>query len=500
MDMHTIFSAAKGSLRRAAGAALKSALSPGKVILALLVKRLAILLVPYLVPLVAIFFMFFFVYGILFLIPRYIVEDVKSYGGSLTDKVVAIFSTGRRDSWTLGDDRKLYEKYIELDRKWLNKFMDQETLDSSMVSHREGNAAEEDVTVKKVWGRFYDSDSGIPAERPQVKQHSVSWALLAAVDRVLGDPVITGLPERRPDPGGHFKRLEPVLKWQTFELYYHCSWTERTGSGENRSSVRYTKTYRHSIRLLAEVQSYEADKMVYNWESKRYHHRDPHSDFVEEAVYPALANSRSRGPYFQKLKDLLSGRGLSKASNLELVLNLAMNYDDEFKYNTGIISGNLAELLVDTEGATHFPSGNAGGFQWPAGKYMTVTSGYGWRTHPVLGGLRFHKGVDIAMPRGTPVLSAWPGRVILAGWVTGYGQTVIIDHGKYRTLYAHLLSCSVDPGREVGMGEEIGKADSTGMSTGDHLHFEIRSGAGHTEYHDPVALFNSASAGEGVIK
>lgn len=492
MDMHILLRTVEGACSRAAGAVPGFALRLGKRLLVVLLKRLAVLLIPYLVPLLAAFLMFFFVYGILFLIPRYIAGDVRSGSSSLMDNVVAIFTTGWRDSWTLHDDRRLYEKYAELDRKWLNNFMDQEALDNSKVSQSEGNAAEEGITVKKVWGRFYDSDSGIPAERSQLKQHSVSWALLAAVDRVLGDTVITGLPERRPDPGGHFKRLEPVLKWQTFELYYHRSWTEKDGSGENRGPVRYTRTYRHNIRLLTEVQSYEADKIIYSWESKRYQHRDPDSDFAEEAVYPALVNSRSRGPYFQRLRDLLSEKGLVKTSNLELVLNLAMNYDNEFKYNTGIISGNMIELFIDTEGAAQYTASHGGRFQWPAGEYTAVTSGFGWREHPVLGGLRFHKGVDIAMPRGAPVLSALPGRVMLAGWVTGYGQTVIIDHGKYRTLYAHLLYCSVDPGQEVGMGEEIGKADSTGMSTGDHLHFEIRSGAGQTQYHDPLTLYNTA--------
>ncbi|MFZ5648960.1 MAG: M23 family metallopeptidase [Bacillota bacterium] len=474
----------------------RAAANTGKRLLAMIVKRLVVLLIPYLVPLLAILFMFFFIYGVLFLIPKYIVEDVKATEGNLIDKVVAIFTAGRRDDWTLDDDQKLYQKYLVLDREWLNRFMDQDTLDNSRVSQREGNAADEKATVKQVWGRFYDSDSGLPAERLQVKPHSVSWALLAAVDRVLGDPVITGLPGRRPDPEGHFKKLEPVLEWQTFELYYRRSWTEISGSGENSSSKKYTKIYRHNIRLLTGVQSYEADKTVYQWESKRYQYSDPQNDSVEEAVYPVLAKSRSQGPYFQKLRDLLADNGLVKTSNLELVLNLAMNYDNEFEYSVGLISGNMAELLIDTESPTYSPAGPMERFRWPAGKYTAITSGFGWRTHPVLGGLRFHKGVDIAVPRGEPVLSAWPGKVILAGWVSGYGQTVIIDHGKYRTLYAHLMSCSVGPGREVDSGEEIGRADSTGMSTGDHLHFEIRSGAGETEYHDPVELYNSAAGGE----
>jgi len=324
-----------------------------------------------------------------------------------------------------------------------------------------------------------------------VKPHGVSWALLASVDRVLGDPVITGQPGRQPDPPGHFERLKPDLKWQNFELYYRRSWTEYSGSGENRRPKRYTIVYRHNIRLLTEVRSYEAEKITYQWEPKRHHHEDPRTDLVEEAVYPVFVKSQYRGPYFQKLRDLLAEVDLVKTSNLELILQLAMNYDDEFKYNTGIISGNMAELIIDTENTVGYKIGPLGKFNWPAGQYKSITSGYGWREHPILGGISFHKGTDIALPRGAPVFSAWDGEVLLADWVTGYGRTVIINHGKYRTLYAHLLSFPVRPGQEVSQGQEIAKADSTGLSDGDHLHFEIRSGLGETEYHDPVLLYKS---------
>jgi len=463
-----------------------------------LLKKLVIWLVAYLSPVLLIILLFFFVYCILFLIPKYIVEDVLKNGGSQHGRVVAIFNTGERDDWKLGDDRDLYNSYMDLDRKWTGSFIDQEALDNSPVQYHEGNGADGGSTVKQIWGRFYDKDSGIPAERSQVKPHGVSWALLAAVDRVLGDPVITGQPGRKPDPRGHFKRLEPELKWQDFELYYYRSWTEYRGSGENHKPERFTTVYRHNIRLLSEVKSYEAEKITYQWEKKRYYFKDPQSGFVEEAVYPVFVNSHNQGPYFQKLRELLAEEDLVKISNLELILYLAMNYDDEFKYNVGIISGNMAELIIDTENTRRLKTALLGKFQWPAGQYREITSGYGWREHPILGGIRFHKGTDIALPRGAPVFSAWDGEVILADWVTGYGQTVIIDHGKYRTLYAHLMSFSVRPGQEVRQGQEIARADSTGLSDGDHLHFEIRSGAGETEYHDPVLLFGSLPGEEAV--
>lgn len=460
-------------------------------------RRLALWLLSFLAPIFILLLLFFFIYSVLFLIPKYIVKEAQDLGGNMKGRVVAIFSTGDRDDWKLEDDQKLYEKYVKLDRDWLNNFMDQETLENSEVHHYEGNAAVKGTRVKEVWGRFFEKDSGIPAERSQVKQHSVSWALLAAVDRVLGDPVITGLKGRSPQPEDHFKRLEPKLEWQDFELFYRCSWTEVSGSGENARSKKFTRIYSHKIKLLTGVQSYEAEKITYRWETKRYFYKDPRSNLVEEAVYPVLKNVTHKGPYFKKLSDLLKDNQLVKESDLELVINLAMNYDDEFKYNISLISGNLAELYLDTENSTYLLKGSPGRYRWPVGENKTITSGYGWREHPVLSGLRFHKGVDIAVPSGTPVLSAWDGKVVLSGWVSGYGKTVIIDHGLYRTLYAHLMSFETEEGREVRQGEQIGRADSTGLSTGDHLHFEVRSGAGETYYHDPVALYYALAGGKG---
>ena len=468
----------------------------GRRLLALIMKKTVLWLLACISPLLAPLVLFFFVYSLLFLIPRYIVQDLQASQGDSRGRAAAIFTTGGRDDWKPADDQALYKNYRELDRNWLEGFMDQETLDNSRVGHSEGNAAREEARVKEVWGRFYEKDSGLPAERAQVKQHSLSWALLAAVDRVLGDPVISGLPGRRPRPEDHFIYLEPKLKWREFELYYHRSWTEPSGDKGGSETRRRTMTYRHTIRLLAEVQSYEAERVIYQWEARRHRRSYPRADLVEEAVYPVLKGVRQQGPYFQRIRDLLADNGLVRKSDLELLLYLAMNYDQEFKFNLALISGNLAELYTDTENPSFIPAGPYGRYCWPTGGYRQVTSGYGWRLHPVLGGLRFHKGIDIAVPAGTPVLAAWDGRVALAGWVEGYGKTVIIDHGGRRTLYAHLMAFGVDPGREVSQGQIIGKADSSGLSTGHHLHFEIRSGTGETGYHDPLELFGGLP-GEG---
>lgn len=105
-----------------------------------------------------------------------------------------------------------------------------------------------------------------------------------------------------------------------------------------------------------------------------------------------------------------------------------------------------------------------------------ITSLFGWRTHPVEGGQRFHSGTDLGAPMGTPVLAAYAGKVALADFLGGYGLAVAIDHnqGTQQTLYGHLSEIFVKPGELVKQGMVIGRVGSTGLSTGPHLHFEFR--------------------------
>lgn len=104
-----------------------------------------------------------------------------------------------------------------------------------------------------------------------------------------------------------------------------------------------------------------------------------------------------------------------------------------------------------------------------------ITSGYGMRFHPILRRNRLHAGIDFGAPTGTPIRAAADGVVILAQRKGGYGNTVVIEHGGgVQTLYAHCSRMLVGPGARVRQGQVIARVGSTGLSTGPHLHFEIR--------------------------
>lgn len=108
-----------------------------------------------------------------------------------------------------------------------------------------------------------------------------------------------------------------------------------------------------------------------------------------------------------------------------------------------------------------------------------VSSGYGWRIHPILNRRIFHNGIDLRGATGTPVRAAGSGRVIMAQWWSGYGNSVVIQHGgDVTSIYAHLSRFGTSLGRDVNEGEVIGYVGCTGLCTGPHLHFEVReSGA-----------------------
>lgn len=104
-----------------------------------------------------------------------------------------------------------------------------------------------------------------------------------------------------------------------------------------------------------------------------------------------------------------------------------------------------------------------------------LTSGFGMRNHPVLGGRRAHAGIDLAAPTGTPVYATADGVIGRADWYSSYGLYISINHGaSMETRYAHLSRLAVAAGDNVKKGDLIGYVGSTGRSTGPHLHYEVR--------------------------
>lgn len=136
------------------------------------------------------------------------------------------------------------------------------------------------------------------------------------------------------------------------------------------------------------------------------------------------------------------------------------------------VANMIRRSQMSSAGYSGAPAG-AGGMIWPISG--PITSEFGWRTHPIFGTARFHSGLDIGGDYGIPIYAAAGGTVIYAGWISGYGNAVIIDHGGgVTTLYGHNDSLNVSEGENVAQGQVIAMCGSTGNSTGPHCHFEVR--------------------------
>ncbi len=138
-------------------------------------------------------------------------------------------------------------------------------------------------------------------------------------------------------------------------------------------------------------------------------------------------------------------------------------------------SQQLEAIIRQYQSGTTGSQAGTGTFTWPTPGCTRTTDEYGMRLHPILGERRLHTGMDIAASMGDTIVAADSGTVIFAGWMSGYGQVIIVDHNNgLSTLYAHQSSFLVSKGATVDKGQAIGKVGSTGWSTGPHLHFEVR--------------------------
>ncbi len=123
---------------------------------------------------------------------------------------------------------------------------------------------------------------------------------------------------------------------------------------------------------------------------------------------------------------------------------------------------------------------DGGMFAFPAPSYTKISDDYGNRIHPTLGVEKFHNGIDLAAPNGSPILAAYDGEVVAASYSSSMGNYVMIDHGdSLYTIYMHASALYVSKGDAVTKGQQIAAVGSTGRSTGPHLHFGVRKNGGY---------------------
>ncbi|MEN6316058.1 MAG: peptidoglycan DD-metalloendopeptidase family protein [Clostridiaceae bacterium] len=189
----------------------------------------------------------------------------------------------------------------------------------------------------------------------------------------------------------------------------------------------------------------------------------------------------------QQAKELLEQKASDKQENIKSLISSRTEVESEISRSQAALKkleDEVDALLAESKklngiikNLTSKKKYVGGSMVWPCPGYTEITSRYGMRKHPILRKYKMHTGIDIGAPKNSSIVAANKGTVIMAQYDKsgGYGRMVVIDHGDgITTLYAHCNSLLVKVGAEVKQGQVIAKVGSTGLSTGYHLHFEVR--------------------------
>lgn len=193
-----------------------------------------------------------------------------------------------------------------------------------------------------------------------------------------------------------------------------------------------------------------------------------------------------------EFKELLDRSGVSDVSDCDKLLVVYQSYhinrgyidfangsyspDNAMKYCQNNNLGNYFNYNFAEQVSFFLNSfSNTGSFIYPLESYHNISSPFGYRHSPTHGNYELHSGTDFPAPKGTPVLASMDGIVQRSGVMGGYGNCVVIKHNAtFTTYYGHNSSLAVSPGEQVKQGQVIAYVGSTGNSTGNHCHFEIR--------------------------
>ncbi len=236
---------------------------------------------------------------------------------------------------------------------------------------------------------------------------------------------------------------------------------KRTLYGEYKHRVKVKERYIASLKNIGEeMESFKGKIALY-------------SSFGDKLRYasdmsPLERNLRVKGiggpSEIDTLRGKLSRSSYRVVSDLVREVNFTEKLVDLEQLSYEDVYKKLSSIL---DLKRHTPS------IWPTHGY--ISSGFGYRKHPIKRYVEFHRGLDIANGSGTPIYATADGVVDFTGWQGGYGRYVSIDHGYgFKTKYGHLLEILVEVGQNVKRGDIIARMGRTGMSTGNHLHYEVR--------------------------
>jgi murein DD-endopeptidase MepM/ murein hydrolase activator NlpD len=273
-----------------------------------------------------------------------------------------------------------------------------------------------------------------------------------------------------------------------------------------KPSVVLPSSVTSALGLWFEPTIYQAEDWVANGQTQT----NPNASLNLSADVQLAAAELTQTPLFQDVENSLFA-GLSKSSQMAGTAASKLKSEQPQTVMVSMTQSALATMGCGSIPTANFSLGDAVrsvlpqqlrnvGMVFPLPIPAALTSAFGWRIHPISGDRRFHAGIDLGAPTGTPVLAAVSGRVVAADYMGGYGLAIVIENGSapQRNLYAHLSGIAVRPGMQIEQGSVIGWVGSTGNSTGPHLHFETQAltTSGWTAVNPLAASFATASAAQ----
>jgi murein DD-endopeptidase MepM/ murein hydrolase activator NlpD len=200
----------------------------------------------------------------------------------------------------------------------------------------------------------------------------------------------------------------------------------------------------------------------------------------KQQVETQLAEIQSLAVQAEGIKDKLSNQEQQKevmVASLDKQVKVTESDNEEAETALVALAAQRAELNKKKKALANSFKYSGGKVGWPVPDRKAIGDGFGYRIDPVRHVRKLHKGIDIPAPKGTAIVAAESGTVLIASAVNGYGNAVVIDHGGgLWTWYGHIREggIQVQEGQVVKRGQKIAEVGSTGESTGNHLHFEVR--------------------------
>lgn len=366
------------------------------------------------------------------LLPQMASADIGNLKDQQSQKQQELNNAKQREQ-DAKNKKEQFQQQIDVNAATINKLSSQIDEKESQISQLQGQIFLKNQQIDKTQNELTEAEQRVKQRDVLLKERLRLMYIsgdVQYVDVLLNSTSFSDFLDR-------FEALSLIFKQDTEILKQNKA--DRDAIAVKKKQLEDQKTSLNKVKAEQEDQKTQLDAMKSQ----------------KEAINAQLATNRDQQAQIEKQELDLQNSAIAAIYQLQKQIDA-----EQYKQNT----------QNSHDGDHHGP------FGWPLPGHYAISSEYGLRTDPFTGQQAGHNGLDIPAPEGTPIAAAQTGTVITAGWVEGFGNCIIINHGGgLWTLYGHLVNGGilVSVGQQVNKGDIIGKVGTTGRSTGPHLHFGV---------------------------